>query len=322
MSEPKRMIRGIKTDIEFQCSLYVDPANGDIYAVNNDTLGKLVIFSHGAQGDVAPDRFIEPPHTTYGIAMDEKNQEMFLTIQDDAAVVTFRKAAQGRDAPVRTLQGERTLLADPHGIAVDSKKDLLFVSNWGSVSVHKAPDSGPLVQSLGRGIARPNFPVGRNYSVPGSGKFMEPSITVYARNASGDTAPLQIIQGPKSQLNWPTALAVDPDRGELYVANDPAHSILVFQYGASGDVAPIRVLRGPKTQIQNPTGLFLDLKNDELWVSNFGNHTATVYKRTAANDTAPLRIIRSGPPKAPAAMTGNPFTVAYDSKRDELLVAN
>jgi DNA-binding beta-propeller fold protein YncE len=322
MSEPKRIIRGIKTDIEFQCSLYVDPANGDIYAVNNDTLGKLVIFSHGAQGDVAPDRFFEPPHTTYGIAVDEKNQEMLLTIQDDAAVVAFRKTAQGRDAPLRTLQGERTLLADPHGIALDSKRDLLFVSNWGSVSVHKPPQSGALMQSLGRGIARANWPVGRIYSVPGSGKFMPPSVTVYPSEASGDTAPLRVIQGPKTQLNWPTALAIDPERGELYVANDPTHSILVFQSDASGDAAPIRVLRGPKTLIENPTDLYLDLKNDELWVANFGNHTVTAYKRTAAGDTPPLRVIRSGPPQAPAPMMGNPFTVTYDKKRDELLVAN
>ncbi|MGH9783863.1 MAG: hypothetical protein ACRD88_06715, partial [Terriglobia bacterium] len=66
MSEPKRIIRGEATDIEFQCSLYVDPVNGDVYAANNDTLGKLVIFSRQARGDVAPDRSINTPHTTFG----------------------------------------------------------------------------------------------------------------------------------------------------------------------------------------------------------------------------------------------------------------
>ena len=35
-SEPKRLIGGLNTKIEFQCGLYIDPANGDIYAVNND----------------------------------------------------------------------------------------------------------------------------------------------------------------------------------------------------------------------------------------------------------------------------------------------
>ncbi|OFW44577.1 MAG: hypothetical protein A3J28_06420 [Acidobacteria bacterium RIFCSPLOWO2_12_FULL_60_22] len=322
MSEPKRMIQGMNTELEFECSLYVDPENGDIYAVNNDTLGKLVVFSRQARGDAAPDRSLDTPMGTYGIAIDEKNQEMMLTVQNDAAVVSFRKGAKGQDSPLRTLQGPQTLLADPHGIALDPGAGLLFVSNWGSVNEHRKPASGPVLGSLGRGVGRSNWPIGMPHAVPGSGKFMPPSITVYARSSSGDTAPLRVIQGPKTQLNWPTALAFDPERGELYVANDPADSVLVFKADASGDVAPIRVLRGPKTQIKNPTSVNLDLKNDELWVANFGNHTATVYKRSANGDTPPLRVIRSAPIGAPTPMMGNPNVLAYDSKREELLVAN
>ncbi len=322
MSEPKRMIQGRKTEIELECSLYIDPTNGDIYAVSNDTLDKVVVFSRSARGNVAPDRTIETPHTIFGIAVDEKSQEMMLTIQDDASVVTYRKSAQESDAPIRTLQGDRTLLADPHGIAIDPKKDVVFVSNWGTVNVHNAADSGARVGGYGRGAGKENWPVGRNYTVPGSGKFLPPSITVYPRSAHGNTAPSQVIQGPKTQLNWPTALAIDSERGELYVANDPSHSILVFKADANGDVAPIRVLQGPKTLIKNPTGVYLDAKNDELWVANFGNHNATVYKRTASGDTPPLRVIRSGPADAPAPMFGTPSGLAYDSKREELLVSN
>jgi len=29
-------------------------------------------------------------------------------------------------------------------------------------------------------------------------------------NADADTAPLQVIQGPKTQMDWPEALNVDP----------------------------------------------------------------------------------------------------------------
>ena len=322
LSEPKRIIRGENTDIEFQCSLWVDPSNGDIYAVNNDTLGKLVIFSREARGDVAPDRFIETPHTTYGIAAHEPSQEILLTVQDDSAVVTYPKSAQGKEAPIRLLQGEKTLLADPHGIAIDPRRDLLYVTNWGSGNRRVAPPGGATTGTFGRGDGHPNWPIGRNYSIPGSGYIQPPSITVYPRTARGDVAPARTIQGPRTQLNWPTALAVNPENGELFVANDPEHSILVFAANANGDVAPIRVLRGPKTLLKNPTGVFFDVKNHELWVANFGNHSATVFRPEASGDTPPLRVIRSGPPDAPAPMMGNPHTVAYDSKRDEILVAN
>jgi len=91
---------------------------------------------------------------------------------------------------------------------------------------------------------------------------------------------------------------------------------------AQGDVAPIRTIGGPRSGIKNPTGIFLDTQNDELWISNFGNHTATVYRPTASGDVPPLRTIRSGPRNEPALMIGNPGAVAYDTKREEILVPN
>jgi DNA-binding beta-propeller fold protein YncE len=89
-------------------------------------------------------------------------------------------------------------------------------------------------------------------------------------------------------MDWPTSLAVHPDRGELFVANDTGDSVIVFRADANGDVAPIRVIKGPKTMVKNPTG----------------------------------RVIRSGPVDAPSPMLSNAHTVAYDSKREQILVAN
>jgi hypothetical protein len=74
--------------------------------------------------------------------------------------------------------------------------------------------------------------------------------------------------------------------------------------------------------VKNPTGVFVDVKNDELWVTNFGNHTATVYRRSASGDTPPLRVIRSAPAGKSALMIGNPGAIAYDTKREEILVPN
>ena len=52
MTEPKRRIGGLKTKVEFNCGLYIDPGSGDIYSVPNDTVDKLVIFGRQAEGDV------------------------------------------------------------------------------------------------------------------------------------------------------------------------------------------------------------------------------------------------------------------------------
>ena len=315
MTEPKRILAGLHTKIEFQCGLYIDPKTGDIFAVNNDTVDTLVIFDRNAKGNVPPTRELYTPHGTFGIAVDEASEEMFLTLQHDSAMVVFRKYATKDEAPLRLLQGDKTGLADPHGIALDSKNGWIFISNHGAVSSRR-----PLAQGQEREKA--NWPLERAQALPGSGRSLPPSIIVHDMKAAGDTPPLRVIQGPKTQFNWPTGLAVDEQRGEIYVANDMGNSILVFNVTDSGDVAPKRMIKGPKTNLASPTGVWVDLKNNEVWAANFMNHSATVYPLNASGDVAPLRMIRSGPLDEPALGIGNPHPVAYDTKREQILVPN
>ena len=313
MTEPKRVIGGHRTKAEMMCGVYIDPKTLDTYIVNNDTQDWLVVFSKNARGDVPPDRYIAVPHGTFGIAVDEGRQELYLTVQHQNSVVVYRKMASGDEKPLRQLIGNDTQLEDPHGLTVDTKRNLLIVSNHGSVSYRAQQDASSLERGESEG--------GRSY-IPGSGKFEFPSITFYPLDAKGNTAPLRIIEGPKTLLNWPAQIAVDEERGEIYVANDMDHSLLVFKVTDSGDVAPTRIVKGSKTGIQNPTGVALDLKNREIWVANMGAHTSTVYPTTANGDVAPLRTIRGGPVDEPSLMIGNPGGVGYDSKREEILVPN
>ena len=318
VADPKRIIGGLNTKIEFQCGLYIDPANGDIYAVNNDTIDTLVIFSRNAIGDVAPDRELHTPHGTFGIAVDEDKKEVFLTVQHDNAIVVFNKTASGVEAPLRVVQGDDTGLADPHGMALDMKRGLLYVTNHGSTHQVRPPAAG----ERRRGAEIPGWPLDRDDAVPGSGRLVPPSITVYRKDAQGNAAPLRVIQGPKTEMDWPTSITVDPDRNELFVANDGGNSILVFDGAANGDAAPIRVLKGAKSLVSNPTGVYLDKKDNELWVANFGNHTTAAYRPTAQGDTAPIRVIRSAAADQPTPGMGNPHPIAYDTKREQILVPN
>ena len=308
MTEPKRVIGGHETKIEFNCGLYVDPQSGDIYSVNNDTIDTMVVFSRNAKGNVHPDRELHTPHRTYGIAVDEESQELFLSIQNPPAVVVYRKTAEGDEEPLRILSGDHTQLEDPHGVAVDTKNQLLFVANYGSVSRYGEGSTHPVVR--------------RNRMTPGTGVYEPPSITVYPLKSSGDTEPIRIIEGPRTQMNWPAHLSVDAEHGELFLANDTGHSILVFRVTDEGNVAPTRVIQGDQTGLRNPTGVFVDTKNDEIVVANMGNHGATVYPRTASGNVAPLRTIRAAPQGKVALQIGNPGAVAYDSKREQILVPN
>jgi DNA-binding beta-propeller fold protein YncE len=319
MSEPKRVLGGTNTDLEYACSVYIDPETGDIYGVNNDTMNWMPVFGRDQEGNVKPKRRLQTPHTTFGVAADEEAKELFLTIQDDHAVIVFRKDAKNEDKALRVLQGRRTLMADPHGIALDPKRGEIIVSNWGTNN-----DRPPLSGGGGGDgrYERSDFPVGRTVAFLGSGKINAPSITVYSKNAHGDTAPLRVIQGARTQMDWPTAVAVHPEKGEIFVANDTADSITVYPAQAEGDIAPIRTIKGPRTMVKNPTGITIDLVNKELWVANFGSHAATVFELDANGNVAPKRVIRSGPASAPSPKLSNAHTAAFDSKRNEVLVAN
>src|SRR4030095_9133808 len=79
-SEPKRMINGLNTEVEYVCGVYVDPQRGDVYAIKNETLNLLTVFSREAKGNAVPTRKLEVPMSAFGISVDEKNQEMMITI--------------------------------------------------------------------------------------------------------------------------------------------------------------------------------------------------------------------------------------------------
>ncbi|HYR84925.1 MAG TPA: hypothetical protein VE422_12665 [Terriglobia bacterium] len=324
LTEPKRIIGGDQTRTEMMCGAYIDPRTLDVYVTNNDTQNWLPVFSRKAKGNVAPDRLLATAHRTWGITADETRQELYTTVQFPSAVVVYRKTAVNAEAPLRMLEGDATELADPHGIALDMKNDLMIIANHGHRRFYGGAAVSTLTETweewIGKSTADLNS-LPRRY-LPGLGKFEMPSINIYARGASGNTPPLRVIKGSKTQLNWPSHVAVHEDRGEIFVANDAEDSILVFRTSDGGDVAPTRVIKGPRTRVKNPTGLSLDVKNGELWVANMGNFAATVFPITADGDVAPLRVIRGGPADQIGLMIGNPGAVGYDSKRQQILVPN
>ncbi len=297
-TEPRRVISGTNTKAEMICGLYIDPVTKEIYALNGDTQHWMPVFSTEASGNATPSRALYVPGHPFQMAADEERQEIYMTIQSRNSIAVYRKEADGEEQPLRTIEGSDVQLEDPHGLALDTRNQLIFVSNFGNGVVGTSPASGRY------------------------GKFEPPSITVYPMGASGNVAPVRIIEGPNTLMNWPAHMAFHEERQELFVANDADNSILVFSATAEGDAAPIRVIRGPNTGIQHPPGIALDPIVGELYVASMGTPSVTVFPVTANGNVEPLRTIRGAPEGTQSLMIGNPGAVGYDSRRGEILVPN
>ena len=325
VADPRTVITGPKSRVDFVCGVAVDPKNKELYAINNDTAADMVVFKYDQSGNIPASRTLRPaPVSTWGVALDLKHDEVAVTVQQINKVLVYRRLAEGDEKPLRVIQGKDTGLADPHGIYIDVDNDEIVVANHDSYHEESlSQEQSTTVQAeLARGNATLSVPVQRVQPRASQGKFVEPSITIYSRTAKDNAAPVRVIRGPKTELSLPMKVYVDTVHNEVFVANSGSNSILVFNRTASGDVAPIRKIQGDATKLKKPVGLYVDTKNDEVWATSPEFHSINVYKRTAQGDAAPLRVVRGAPEGTPAPGIGNPGGIAFDSKREQLLVPN
>lgn len=305
VTEPKRQIVGPQADLGFIAGVALDPKRREAWVVNNDG-GGVAIFSYDQHGDAKPVRELEVPHQSWGLSLDLMRDEVAVTSQQYQGISFFARTATGIERPLRTIRGERTQLADPHGVFLDGPGNEVLAANHGNwTEMRSYADDVVLLP----GEYKP-------------GRFELPSIRVYRATADGNVPPIRTIQGDRTQLAWPMGIDVDGESRELAVANYGTNSVLIFARAADGNVAPLRIIGGPRTGIVGPVDVGFDRRNREIWVANYGDHTAVVFDIDAAGDVEPKRIIRNAPAGTPTTGFTNASAAAYDSKRGEVLVPN
>ena len=309
-SLPIRQILGPDTFLGMIAGIILDPQREEIYTANNDIEDTVVVMPYGASGNVKPRRVFSVPHQSWGLALGNVADQIAVTVEVQNTIVFYRRQVKGVEAPVRIIRGQATGLADPHGIYWDESHNEIGVANHGNFR--------GVVKNTGGGCA-PSFVVEDEAE---AGESRPPSIRIFAANAKNDAKPLRVIQGSRTGLDWPMGIAYDAQHDTIVVANNGDSSVLIFGRNSDGDVAPLRVIRGDRTGINHPMGVAVDPQKGEIWVSNWGDHSALAFESGAHGNVAPKRIIRSAPTGTPTPGFGNPMALAYDSKRDQLLVPN
>jgi hypothetical protein len=123
------------------------------------------------------------------------------------------------------------------------------------------------------------------------------SITVYAKGARGNAAPIRTIAGDLTGLTNLWAIAVDA-RGQIFAAqlgmSRSTGSVRIFAAGAHGNAAPSRVI----TTDLIPIGIAVDAQ-DEIFVANLRTQcpcsSVDAFDASANGNATPIRAITGGP---------------------------
>lgn len=160
-------------------------------------MGGVSIFAPGARGCVHVHRSIEGPATQLteptGIALDANNN---VYVSDQSGeVAVFSASSAGNSTPIRIIKGSKTGFSGPEGVAVDGA-GYVYVTNYNTntVGIFAPSQHGNVapVRSIGGSRTLLNVPVG--IRVASDGKVYVSNyggnITVYARSANGNAAPI------------------------------------------------------------------------------------------------------------------------------------
>src|SRR5581483_12143997 len=97
MVAPEREIRGPRTGMMFVAGISVDPAQREIFAVNNDIGDRMEVCGYDMEGNIKPKRVLSVPHGVWGVSFDSMRQEVAISVEHPNTVVVYRREASGSE---------------------------------------------------------------------------------------------------------------------------------------------------------------------------------------------------------------------------------
>jgi len=213
VTPPRRNIRGPNTGLADPHGIYWDDGRNEIAVANHGNFRGMV---HDGGAGCAPTELADAEG---GAVLPP-------------SITVYSGDAHGDQRPLRTIQGVRTRLDFPMGLALDAEHDEFAVSNNGDNSVlvfsrAASGDAAP-VRVIGGDKTGVNRPMGvaidaRNNELWVS-NFADHTALVFDRTAKGNVTPKRVIRTapagtPSPGFGNPQTVAYDATRDQILVPN-------------------------------------------------------------------------------------------------------
>jgi DNA-binding beta-propeller fold protein YncE len=248
---------------------------------------RVAVFARLADKNVAPVRIIEGGHTglsrtSHAIAYDDLHDEIVVPNPFAEAILFYKGDASGDAAPIRTIQGPKTLLEENDELALDPVNDEVIVPTGTAILVFDRRANGDVAPKRviagsktmidqARGIAVD--PVNNIIAI---GNRKPIGIMIFNRTDQGNVAPRNIITGPKTGIYAPKGFTFNPERKELIatieargaqVTRNVGDSFVgIWNYTDNGDIPPKAVIKGKNTMLIAPRGAAVSTQHQEIYV--------------------------------------------------------
>lgn len=257
---------------------------------------QIAVFARSATENTPYLRSIEGEksllgRTMHDIAFDYVHDEIVVTSPLAQAILFFRGAANGEEAPLRVIQGDKTQLRAAVRKATGPDQ---YVGAGATAKVTVDPIHGEVFYAS-----------------------IDQDILVWDRTANGNVAPKRILGGPDTQLKLgdQTPIRVDPYHNLLVVPSGNSYNggrILVFDRTASGDTPPRAWIKGPVRM-----GEQFDIYGPALKLITHTNNNIEIWKipQNGESDEPPLRI------PAPLGRQSSDIGLTLDPLHKEVIIA-
>ncbi len=210
--------------------------------------------------------------TTHIIALDTVHDEIVAANPFAEAILFFRGGANGEEAPIRVIQGPKTMLGYTDNVGVDPLHNEVFVvqKRTNAILVFDREARGDverkrIIQGPKTGLNSARHvavdPINNLLAVANRGAQ---NILIFNRTDQGDVAPRAILGGPKTGMKV-HSVELDPKAKNILVPSgrDDAGFVRVWKYGDNGEDVPPRIL---VTGLATDGAMELIPETKEVWL--------------------------------------------------------